>query len=224
MGSPVSEPERFDWEGPQHSVTIASFYISKYEVTQKDYLQIMETNPSRFKGDTLPVEQVSWFDAIAYCNLRSQREGLTPAYAVNGSAVTWNRTADGYRLPTEAEWEYACRAGTTAAFHTGNSITTLQANINANRGQTWAVNAGAANPWGLYNMHGNVWEWCWDWYGLYSSAVQTDPVGAEVGLVRIVRGGSWNYAGQCARSAYRHAFGPTTLSGDLGFRLVRPAN
>jgi formylglycine-generating enzyme required for sulfatase activity len=193
----------------------------------------MGTNPSNFKGDNLPVEQVSWYDAVEYCNKRSQREGLTPAYERNGSYVTWNRNANGYRLPTEAEWEYACRAGTGTPFSTGNNITTTQANYNGNnpynnnaKGEYWQkttpVGSFAPNAYGLYDMHGNVWEWCCDWYGSYSSGAQTDPVGAVSGGYRVVRGGSWDSDGQNLRSAYRDSDDPGRRYGIIGFRIIRP--
>ncbi|MDR2096366.1 MAG: SUMF1/EgtB/PvdO family nonheme iron enzyme [Treponema sp.] len=234
MGSPASEAERLhDREGPQHSVTVSGFYISKYEVTQKEWTEVMGSNPSNFKGDNLPVENVSWYDAIEYCNRRSVKEGFTPAYTRSGDNVTWNRGANGYRLPTEAEWEYACRAGTTGPFSTGSNITTSQANYdgrypyNGNakgiyRGKTWNVGSGSANAWGLYDMHGNVWEWCWDWYGSYSGYAQTDPVGASSGSNRLNRGGSWINTARNARSAYRSNNTPSSRSLNLGFRLVRP--
>jgi len=123
MGSPANEANREEDE-VQYKVTVSSFKMSKYEITQKEYEKVMENNPSYFKGSNLPVEQVSWYDAITYCNKRSVRERLTPVYTINGEDVTWNRNANGYRLPTEAEWEYACRAGTTTPFSTGNNITT----------------------------------------------------------------------------------------------------
>jgi formylglycine-generating enzyme required for sulfatase activity len=238
MGSPANEPEREDNEGPQHQVTVSAFYMGKYEVTQKEYQEVMGTNPSYFKGPNLPVEQVSWFDAVEYCNKRSQKEGLTPAYTISGAgnnrAVTWNRNANGYRLPTEAEWEYACRAGTTTPFSTGNNITTDQANYNGNypynnnakgayRKKTTPVGSFAPNPWGLYDMHGNVWEWCWDWYGDYSSGAQTDPDGAASGSYRVERGGSWISDASFARSVYRGYNVPYyRISSGFGFRLVRP--
>jgi len=235
MGSPANEPGH--WSGEvQHQVTVSGFYMEKYEVTQKQYQEIMGTNPSYFKGDNLPVENVSWYDAIEYCNKRSQKEGLTPAYTINGNDVTWNRTANGYRLPTEAEWEYACRAGTTTPFSTGNNITTSQANyhgilpynknaIGENREKTTTVGSFAPNAWGLYDMHGNVWEWCYDMYGNYSREAQTDPLGASLSwdAKRVTRGGSWRNSGEYARSASRSYSSniSSNMSWDIGFRLVR---
>ena len=120
MGSPEDEAWRSEDEA-QHTVTVSDFYISQYELTQSEYQAVMNENPSNFQGDTLPVESVSWLDAIAYCNARSEQESLTPAYTVDGQSVSWDRSANGYRLPTEAEWEYACRAGTTTPFYIENS-------------------------------------------------------------------------------------------------------
>jgi formylglycine-generating enzyme required for sulfatase activity len=225
-----------DREGLQHQVTVSGFYMGKYEVTQAEYEAVMGTNPSWFKGPNLPVEKVSWFDAVEYCNRRSQREGLSPAYTISGAGdsrtVTWNRSANGYRLPTEAEWEYACRAGTSTPFSTGSNITTGQGNYNGNypyngnakgtyRQATWTVGSGVANAWGLYDMHGNVYEWCWDWYGNYASGAQTDPVGASSGSPRANRGGGWSSLAQYLRSANRLLSAPANRIHDLGFRLVR---
>ncbi|GHU26117.1 hypothetical protein FACS1894164_16810 [Spirochaetia bacterium] len=247
MGSPASEVDRYDNE-VQHRVTITGFSMSKYEVTQKEYQEVMGTNPSYLKGDSLPVENVSWYDAIEYCNARSRKERLTPVYTIDKSrkdpnnsndyddlkwVVTWNRSANGYRLPTEAEWEYACRAGTTTPFSTGTNITTNQANYDGNypyngnakgsyRRQTWAVGSGTANSWGLYDMHGNVYEWCWDWHGNYSTASQTDPTGAASGTYRVLRGGSWIYYARLLRSASRNRNTPTDRDSNNGFRVVLP--
>ena len=227
MGSPANEPNRGSNEGPQHQVTVSSFYMGKYEVTQKEYQEIMGTNPSYSKGDNLPVETVSWFDAIEYCNKRSQKEGLTPAYSISGTGdnrtVSWNRNANGYRLPTEAEWEYACRAGTTTVYNTGANINDNTGWYNSNSGRkTHPVGQKSANAWGLYDMHGNVWEWCWDWYGDYSSGSQTDPMGASSGTDRVHRGGCWGNSAGYLRSAIRDFNDPSCRYGSLGFRLVRP--
>jgi formylglycine-generating enzyme required for sulfatase activity len=205
--------------------------MGKYEVTQKEYREVMGTNPSSFKGDNLPVEGVSWFNAVEFCNLLSQREGLTPAYTVNGTDVTWNRSANGYRLPTEAEWENACRAGTQTPFSTGNNITTKQANYdgfpyNNNeqgvfRNRIVKAKNFAPNAWGLYKMHGNVWEWVWDLYREYESGEQIDPVGASSGTNRIIRGGSWLVHAEYLRSANRYNISPSLTTNAIGFRLVR---
>jgi formylglycine-generating enzyme required for sulfatase activity len=235
MGSPASEPERGTDE-TQHRVTVGDFYIAKSSVTQRDYAALMSNNPSEFKGDNLPLENVSWFDAVRFCNARSAREGLTPAYTISGETVTWNRAANGYRLPTEAEWEYACRAGTTTPFNVGNNITDREANFYNNygynnnssgrvtggyRGRTTEVNSYRANSWGLFDMHGNVADWCWDWYGEYGTAAQTNPQDAASGTLRVNRGGGWNDFPKHIRSAYRAATPPGNNSFNLGFRLAR---
>ena len=214
MGSTANEPGR-DNDEVQHQVTVSSFYMGRYEVTQKEYQEVMDRNPSHFKGDNLPVENVSWFDAVMYCNWRSQLEGLTPVYTISGSGdnrtVTWNRNAngraDGYRLPTEAEWEYACRAGTTTAYNTGAAISDNTGWYSANSDRTThPVGQKPANAWGLYDMHGNVSEWCWDRYGDYSTGapMETNPFGASSGSYRVLRGGSWFLIAQYLRSAYRY--------------------
>jgi formylglycine-generating enzyme required for sulfatase activity len=237
MGSPASEPERGTDE-TQHRVTVGDFYIAKSSVTQREYSQLVGNNPSEFSGDNLPVENVTWFDAVRFCNALSVREGLTPTYTINGETVTWNRAANGYRLPTEAEWEYACRAGTTTPFNIGNNITDREANCYNNygynnnssgrvtggyRGRTSPVNTYAANSWGLFDMHGNVADWCWDWYGEYGTSAQTNPVGPATGTLRVNRGGGWNDFPKHIRSAYRAATPPGNGSFNLGFRLVRNA-
>ena len=199
MGSPSLEVER-EKDETQHRVTVSDFYMGKYEVTQREYREVMGSNPSQFRGDDLPVENVTWFEAVRYCNARSIREGLKPAYSIRGQNVSWDRKATGYRLPTEAEWEYACRAGTTSPFSTGANITTEQANYygtypyeNLPRGEyrqkTVPVKSFGPNTWGPHNMHGNVWEWCWDWYGSYGGGDRTDPAGASSGAFRAYRGG-----------------------------------
>jgi formylglycine-generating enzyme required for sulfatase activity len=233
MGSPTNEPEREADEWPQHQVKVSGFFMKKYEETQKEWREVMGSDPSYFKGDNLPVEQVSWYDVIEYCNRRSQLEGLTPAYTINGTDVHWNQNANGYRLPTEAEWEYACRAMTSGPFNMGNNITTYQANYDGNypynnnakgvfREETVDVRNFMANLWGLNNMHGNVWEWCWDWYGDYTNEAQIDPVGPSTGAFRVGRGGSWFSVADGLRSAIRGRAAPSNRNNNVGFRLVRP--
>ncbi|MDR2094495.1 MAG: SUMF1/EgtB/PvdO family nonheme iron enzyme [Treponema sp.] len=230
-----------DDEKPVHTVTVKGFYMSKYEVTQKEWAEVMGNNPSYFKGDNLPVENVSWYDAIEYCNRRSVNEGLTPAYTMDKTrgdpnnrsqydtvkwVVTWNRGANGYRLPTEAEWEYAAKGGCkdypVYEYSGSNNVASVGWYYGTSGGSTHPVGTKTPNSLGLYDMSGNVWEWCWDWYGDYTGGAQTDPVGASSGSYRLLRGGSWDYTAQYARSAGRNCDAPSYRYDLLGFRLVRP--
>lgn len=245
MGSPEDEAWRSEDE-TLHTVTVSDFYMGCYEVTQAEYEAVTGENPSSFSGGALPVENVSWIQAAAYCNARSGQEGLTPAYSMDGQTVSWDRSADGYRLPTEAEWEYACRAGTQTPFYMENSPGSEDANyyghypyqIEENyftqekltvrpgeyRQTTVEVGSFAANPFGLYDMHGNVSEWTWDLYGEYPEGEQTDPVGAEGGMRRVYRGGGWNDFAKNMRSAYRATMDQDKGSFNIGIRLVRNAS
>jgi formylglycine-generating enzyme required for sulfatase activity len=213
----------------KESITVSSFYMCKYEVTQKEYQELMGNNPSRLKGNKLPVEQVRWYDAVEYCNKLSSKDGLTPVYTINGEDVTWNRSANGYRLPTEAEWEYACRAGTTTEFNTGADITASQTTIynkalKANAQKTKPVGSFKPNAWGLYDMHGNVNEWCWDWYDdNLPSGAQINPTGPITGSWRVVRGGDYRSAKVDLKSSARGKFSPNFCSLSSGFRVVRNA-
>ncbi|MCM1145135.1 MAG: SUMF1/EgtB/PvdO family nonheme iron enzyme [Lachnoclostridium sp.] len=242
MGSPETENWRSEDE-VQHTVTVSDFYMSIYELTQAEYQEIMGENPSNFSGDDLPVENVTWLDAIRYCNARSEKEGLEPVYVIDAQTIHWNRGADGYRLPTEAEWEYACRAGTETPFNTETSISAEEANyyghypyeIEGNyfsqdnlttkpgqyRQTSVAVDSFSPNAWGLYNMHGNVGEWVWDYYGEYGTEAVTDPAGAETGTLRVYRGGGWNDFAKNMRSAYRATMAADKGSFNIGIRLVR---
>ena len=226
MGSPESENWRIDDE-TQHQVSVGPFYMDPYETTQKEYMRLMGENPSTFTGDNLPVENISWLDAIRYANAKSTDAGLTPAYTVTKGGVTWDLSADGYRLPTEAEWEYACRAGTTTPFNTERSLSAAEANfyghypyeieenyfnnsvLEAKPGEyrqtTIAVGSFEPNAWGLYDMHGNVNEWCWDYYGAYDVNAADDPTGPSSGTRHVYRGGGWNDFAKNMRSAYRAA-------------------
>ncbi len=234
MGSPEDEASRGSDE-TQHVVTISrGFWMGKYLVTQADYLAVVGNNPSWFTPDngyvevlTLPVESVSWFDATNYCALRTQHErvaGLIP-------------TKYAYRLPTESEWEYADRAGTTTAFYLGSGLYSGQANFNGQYGYDAALGAIAnpnglfyqvttgvgsypANPWGLYDMIGNVCEWCQDWYGDYPTGSVVDPQGPASGSSRVNRGGSWDYYPNYCRSAQRFYSDPGSTLRALGFRVV----
>ena len=214
MGSPAGEKDRYGDEGPRRHVTISKpFYMGVYEVTQEQYEQVTNSNPAWSKGAKRPVDVVSWDDAVAFCRKVSQRTGGT------------------VRLPTEAEWEYACRAGTKGPFHSGNTISSATANYDATyvygtttrgtfRRRTLDVGSFAANAFGLHDMHGNVWEWCFDWYGSYPSEPTTDYAGPSTGKERVLRGGSWRDVPRKCRSAYRWKQGPAKAPPAVGFRVV----
>ncbi len=216
MGSPEDESERKNDE-TQHEVTLTKgFYMGVMPVTQVQWRAVMGTDPSEFKGDERPVESVSWDDAQAFCRKLSAQEGKE------------------YRLLTEAEWEYACRAGTTTPFCFGETIGTDQANYKGSfvygdgregvyREETTAVGRFPPNPWGLHDMHGNVWEWCEDWYGGYGRVV-TDPLGPLNGEIRVMRGGSWGFAPESCRSAYRSGDSPDARYISNRFRVVLDLN
>jgi formylglycine-generating enzyme required for sulfatase activity len=273
MGSPPDERNRGTGDRElQHQVTLTrGFFMGKYQVTQEQWFAVMGTWPSFFTGENnssnaiitpvfnrnnLPVEQVTWYDAIVFCNRLSMAEVLIPAYEMQTEAdssvwssdpgtwgavptssnTRWNvvRIVDGstgYRLPTEAQWEYACRAGTATAFYNGNNYADTGYNndlvgavawFGANSGsRTHEVGLKAPNAWGLYDKHGNVFEWCWDWFGNYTSEAKTDPTG-PAGSFRVIRGGSWVVVARDLRSALRYFDGPNRGYSDYGFRLLRP--
>jgi formylglycine-generating enzyme required for sulfatase activity len=213
MGSPAGEAGREDNE-TQHEVAISKpFYMGVTEVTQEQYEAVMGNNPSRFKGARNPVERVTWNGAVALCERLSQRVG---------------RSA---RLPSEAEWEYACRAGTKTPFHTGDRISMDEANSNGSNPYDNArkseyrqkpITAGGFRPnaWGLCDMHGNVWEWCSDWYGAYPNVAVRDPTGPDTGTYRILRGGSWEDSPRSCRSAFRLRLAPGHGdNGHIGLRV-----
>lgn len=207
MGSPLSEEGRDGGEA-QHMVTLTQgFWLSDHEVTQEEYEAVMGGNPSHFKGEpSRPVEMVTWHDAVMYCEMLTEREReagrLPPGYL--------------YRLPTEAEWEYSARAGTTGARHGElDAIAWWDGNSGD---ETHPVKQKAANAWGLYDMMGNVWEWCSDWYGEYPTAGVTDPNGPSMGSIRVFRGSSWSNEGKVARSAFRNGLDPGGRGYNLGFR------
>jgi len=231
----------------RHRVRLSGFAMAKYPVTQKQYQELMGENPSGFgksqPSDTawedLPVETVSWFAAVRFCNRLSERQGRKPCYRITepqaGSdllpQVKWDQAADGYRLPTEAEWEYACRAGTETAYSFGDDTAQLgeyawyDKNI---EGRTHAVGQKKPNGWGLHDLHGNVWEWCWDWYGDYQVTSDNDksvsltcPIGPPTGSGRVLRGGSFLDGPRNLRSAFRFGFEPEVRGRSLGFRCVR---
>jgi formylglycine-generating enzyme required for sulfatase activity len=214
-----------DDEKPVHKVTVKSFYLGKTEVTQKEYAAVMGNNPGSFHGDNLPVENVSWFEAVEYCNRLSLKEGLVPAYSGGGDSIVCNFDASGYRLPTEAEWEYAAKGGNRDAMiyeYSGGNSPDATAWYRGNSGSRTHEAAGKApNSLGIYDMSGNVGEWCWDWYAGYTGRVQTDPRGPAAGTERSVRGGAWDNDAPALRSASRTKGLPLQQYKFIGFRVLR---
>lgn len=245
------------------SVTVPDFYIGKYDVTQKEWIEVMGSNPSKFKGNNLPVEMVSWYDSIEYCNKRSIKEGLQPYYNIDKNrkdpnnkpdpefgnldttkwTVTINPDANGYRLPTEAEWEYAAGGGQASKSYTysgsneiddvawywrnsGDTDLTgpwLWPVIQQNHDQTKPTGSKKPNELGLYDMSGNVREWCWDWYGDDLKTNVTDPKGSQSGFRRVWKGGGWMGAAYCCEPAFRGNLAANGAGPDQGFRVCRNA-
>ncbi|MEK7676535.1 MAG: formylglycine-generating enzyme family protein [Verrucomicrobiota bacterium] len=229
MGSPTNEVDRLESEGPQTAVTISrGFWMGKYEVTQGEYLAVMGKNPSWFNGDrtsegfedfgtdpSRPVESVSWYDATNYCAKLTERERAAGQIARNSL----------YRLPTEAEWEYACRAWTSTRFSYGDdpgytNLTNYAWHRDNSGGTTHPVGRKLPNPWGLYDMHGHVREWCQDWYGDYPGGIAVDPQGPATGSVRVIRGGLWPFIDLGCRSAARSREYPDRRYQIFGFRVL----
>jgi formylglycine-generating enzyme required for sulfatase activity len=293
MGAPETEANKREQESPQRQVTLTGFYMSKYQITQGLYKEIMGVNPSYFQGekllerlqpdevvnsDYLPVENIRWYDAIVFCNKLSLRDNLSPAYDIDSvnkdpnnystreSDPKWTvkiiSGANGYRLPTEAQWEYAARAGTTGRWYTGTPVTIAQANYNGltehtsdggtagNLNHTTEVGSYPPNPWGLHDMYGNVYEFCWDWIWDYTPSIDpilavdadgnpteyankyanayelypnpTDPQGMPRGDRKAERGGTYHHSQTEASSTWRERVRPERALDDLGFRVVKP--
>jgi len=204
MGSPADEPNRSNAESQRQVTLSKGFWMLETEVTQGMWMSVMGNNPSSNKGLNLPVTDVSWNDCQEYIKKLNELKVAPVGYK--------------FSLPTEAQWEYACRAGTTTAYHFGDTLTPQQANFGG-RQQTRDVGSYPANAWGLKDMHGNVWEWCQDWYGDYPSGAVTAPTGAERGSDRVFRGGSWGNSAQYCRSALRSFDAPAYRYDVIGLRL-----
>ncbi|MCX6868860.1 MAG: SUMF1/EgtB/PvdO family nonheme iron enzyme, partial [Verrucomicrobia bacterium] len=226
-----------------HTVNVSAFYMQKKETTKAQWDEVRAWGLLHDYTDLVagagtaanhPVQTISWYDVVKWCNAKSQKEGLTPCYYtdaaqtmiyktgstnIDNTMVKWS--ANGYRLPTEAEWEKAARGGLSGKrYPLGDSITTSDANYNNSVGSTTVVGSYAPSGYGLYDMAGNVWEWCWDWYGTYPTVLETDPAGPS-GSNRVFRGGYWyGYADYC-RVANRNDYGPGFTYYDIGFRPVR---
>ena len=259
MGSSIIETERNNDEY-NHDVKLDSFMIAKHEINQKLWKAVMNYNNSKFQDDeNLPVESVSWYECIEFCDRLSRMAGLQPCYKIiknrldSGNenpednikyTVYYDSKADGYRLPTEAEWEYACRGGSNSATHYGMGISGSDANFNGNYSynsalsfagfslsseypnKTRAIGSYRPNKYGLYDMHGNVNEWCWDWYGdaYYLTGADENPTGPKQGSHRIKRGGDWESRGSMLRSAKRQYMIPSGKDKVTGFRICRSIN
>lgn len=213
-------------EKPIHSVTVNSFYMGKYPVTNKKYKLFKPEHKGKWSEPDYPVETLNWYDMIKYCNWLSDKEGLDMCYSESESNIKMDISKNGYRLPTEAEWEYACRAGTTTDYYWGDIINGDYCWYYDNSNNTiHSVGQKKPNEFGLYDMSGNVWEWCWDWYGhdYYKVSPSDNPAGPAEGLVRVVRGGGLDYYSATCRSACRHTYGPDGTDYRTGFRPVRSA-
>jgi sulfatase modifying factor 1 len=208
-----------DKDTGQFQAAVKDFWMDMYPVTQALYRQVTGENPGRFKGDDHPVEKVSWLDVVGFCNRLSEKMDLEPAYKIVGEQVEWLKDKNGFRLPTEAEWEYACRAGTTGDRY--GPIDEVAWYADNSGDSTQGVGQKKPNGFGLYDMIGNVWEWVWDWYGGYPSESADNPSGPDTGSCRVVRGGSWYDVARLCRSAIRSDGEPGDRNLDLGVRLSR---
>jgi len=228
-------------EKPIHMVTVSPFYISKFEVTQKEWFDIMGTTLQQQRdinnesmdlygeGDDYPMYYVNWYEAVEYCNKLSLKEGLKPAYTINKRDVKWDRNANGYRLPTEAEWEFAASGGNILPgkrreqyiYSGSNTVDDVAWYLNNSNKTTHEVGKKSPNTLGIYDMSGNVSEWCWDLYESYSSESQINPQGASLGNIHIYRGGSWDSDSYNMRYTYRYRAYPYERNRNVGFRVVR---
>lgn len=221
MGSAPGTAGSHDDERPARQVRISSLWAMVTPVTQAQYEALVGSNPASFVGrPDHPVEQVDWTDAVRFCNRLSAKAGLTAAYRFEGGVVRWDRTATGFRLPTEAEWEYLRRAGEAEPDATATERSWYADNAD---GTTHPVAARPPNAWGLHDLGGNVYEWCWDRFGVYDPRDTVDPVGAPEGELRVLRGGSFRSEQADLRAAFRNGRAPDFVHPSVGFRCVRGA-
>ncbi len=222
MGEDSGADPEFRQSSPPHRVTLDGFWISATEITQAQYERVTSANPSLFKGESLrPVDQVSWYDAVDFCNTLSRLAGLEHCYRLASLACYFEK--NGFRLPTEAEWEYACRAGADTRYYNGDRESDLARAgwyVVNSAGTTHRVGQKEPNAWGLYDMHGNVWEWCGDWMAAYTARERRNPAGPTTGRSKVLRGGGWHYNAEGCASVYRHRAEPQFRLSMVGFRVV----
>jgi len=222
----MGSDEAGERERPAHTVTVSSFLMSASEVTQNMWDGLMDENPSRLKGESLPVERVTWLMAVEFCNRLSLKEGLEPVYIINdgGVSVDWNK--NGYRLPTEAEWEFAAKGGNKSGgfqYAGSDSIDEVAWHKENSRFKTHPVKEKKPNELGLFDMSGNVYEWCWDWFGesYFADSPDEDPKGPETGERKILRGGCWYSEAKHSVIGARVHADPNGQGANVGFRLCR---
>jgi formylglycine-generating enzyme required for sulfatase activity len=222
MGSEIEDTERSEDEIQHRVVLTQPFLMGQTEVTQRLYTLVTAQNPARFKDKRRPVESISWFEAINFCNRLSVLEGLAACYEIEGGYVGWKAglACTGYRLPTEAEWEYSARAGVDSFYAGGDDPTRIWYGKTA-RGETEQVSKKPSNKWRLFDMSGNVSEWVWDYYGTYSVENFRDPKGPNEGVYRVMRGGDWMHIARLARVQSRQESAPVRRSPYIGFRIVQ---
>ncbi len=218
---------------PKHLVTITkAFWIGKYELLGSEYNKVMGEGADYYESERHPLDSVNWYDAVEFCNKLSEYEGLTPVYTIDGEDVSWDQNADGYRLPTEAEWELACRAGTSTSLYNGempridfsphtHPLLDEIAWYGERTGVAYQVGLKKPNQFGLYDMIGNLAEWCWDWAASYSSSAKVDPMGPENGRRKIAKGGSYAAEPNIARCGTRYEVSPAGTGLGATFRVAR---